>query len=77
VSDDLTPEQAELLEEIESDEPSEADVQALERVIEKFDFTATLLGALAQWLREEGDPDGSDIVLDCASEMARHEARTA
>jgi hypothetical protein len=49
----------------------------ISRAIERFDFTATLLASLAEWLREEGDPDGADIVLECSGEMAHHEARTA
>lgn len=74
---ELTPEQAELLEEIESDEPNEAAIVALERAIEKFEYSASLLAAFAGWLRDEGDPDGSDIVLACSGEMASHEARSA
>lgn len=77
MSDDLTAEQAELLEEIESDEPSEAAFEALERAINKFNFTATLLASLADWLRDQGDLDGQQIVLACSVEMAEHEARTA
>jgi hypothetical protein len=73
----LTAEQEALLEEIESDEPSERAIGALEIAIERFDFTATLLASLADWLREQGDPDGADIVLECSGEMAHHEARTA
>lgn len=71
---ELTPEQLSLLDEIESDEPSEAAIVALAKAIEKFDFSASLLAAFASWLRDEGDPDGADIVLRSADEMAIHEA---
>jgi len=72
----LTAKQEELLEEIEGDEPSEQAIAALERAIQRFDFTATLLAALAEWLRA-GDPWAADIVLECSAKMAEHEARTA
>lgn len=77
MSDDLTAEQAELLEEIESDEPSIEAITALDDAIEKFDFSATLLATFADWLRNEGDAEAADIVLACSAEMATHEARTA
>lgn len=73
----FTAQQAALLEEIETDEPSDAAIEALERAIDRFDYTATLLAALADWLREEGDADGADIVLDCSTDIANHEARNA
>ena len=73
---DLTAEEAELLEEIEGDEPSEQAVTSLEKTIERFNYTATLLAALAEWLREEGDQSGAALVLGFSQEMAEHEART-
>jgi hypothetical protein len=66
----------ELLEEIESDEPTEAAVTLLERAIEKFEYSATLLAALAEWLRNEGDATGAALVLGFSQEMAEHEARS-
>lgn len=74
--DELTPEQAGLLEEIESDEPSDAALQALVRTVEKFSYTASLLAALAEWLRDEGDASGAALMLGFSQEMAEHEART-
>jgi hypothetical protein len=65
-----------LLEEIEGDEPSEAAVQLLAKTIEKFNFTASLLAALAEWLRDEGDAAGAALALGFSQEMAEHEART-
>ncbi len=74
--DRLTADQEELLDEIESTEPSEKATGLLERCVEAFDYTATLLTELAALLRSEGDHDGADMVLEFAGEMAKHEART-
>lgn len=73
---DLTAEEQELLEEIEGDEPSDDAVASLERTLAKFNYAATLLAALAESLRDEGDASGAALVLGFSQEMAEHEART-
>lgn len=72
----MTPEQLELLEEIESDEPSDKAEQLLERCFNAFNYSASLLSALSELLRDERDHAGAALVLEFAGEMAKHEART-
>ncbi len=73
---DLTADEQELLDEIESDEPSAKAEQLLERCFEAFNYTASLLTTLAELLRAEGDHAGGALLLEFAGEMAKHEART-
>ena len=73
---DLDDDQAALLDEIESDEPSAQATASLDRTMGEFLYTASLLAALADWLREEGDDTGAALALGFSQEMAQHEART-
>lgn len=66
----------ELLDEIESDEPSDVAVQSLERTVERFNYVASLLSALAEIVRDEGDHSGAALLLAFSQDMAQHEART-
>lgn len=74
---ELTAEQAELLEEIVNDEPSDVALEKLERSVESFQYTSTLLASLAAlYLDEYHDVDGNLLLLRFAEEFAEHEART-
>lgn len=73
----LTEQQAEFLQEIEADEPSEKACDELYSVLSEFNYTSTLLTQLAIHHREEfGDITGCSILLEAARLMAEHEART-
>lgn len=73
----LTADQRELADEISEDEPTDEAVEALNYAIGRFTYTATVLAALADYLRDNvDDPDGADLVLEFSNQMAEHEART-
>ena len=62
--------------EIIATEPTENEQKALSKLLDGMQYTTTLLLALENWMNDVGDDEGSRMVAQLTSRMARHEAET-
>lgn len=66
----------ELLTEIEETPITNFELEATEKFMNKFSYTAQMLTAVSIWLDNNGDSIGAAKMLEFAGEFARHEAET-
>jgi hypothetical protein len=66
-----------LLQEIQNDEYTDADVRAVKKLWDRFKYTATFVSAVEAMLREQGDPKAADLVGSITNRLAKHESETA
>mgnify|MGYP001566965300 CR=1 FL=1 len=65
---------SDLVTEILSDEPSDACAENLGKATDRFNYTATVLAAMASHMRDMGDDVGADLLLSFSTQYAEHEA---
>lgn len=74
---ELTPQEQAVYDEIMENETPEELMAELQRVLERFPYTSSLLFALATiHLDEYEDVDGNLLLLGLADDFAQHEAKT-